>query len=45
MKINLADRHVVGGAPVGVHLVEQFRRKRVGFHGSSFLYRAPSEDT
>ena len=26
VEINLADRQIVGGAPVGVHLVEQFRR-------------------
>ena len=25
VKINLADRQIVGGAPVGIHLVEQFR--------------------
>ena len=35
VEINLADRQIVGGAPVGVHLVEQFRRECVGFHGSS----------
>ena len=36
MKIHLADRQIVGGAPIGVHQVEQFRRERVGCHGSSF---------
>ena len=33
VKINLADRQIVGGAPVGVHLVEQFRRECMGLHG------------
>ena len=28
VKINLADRQIVGGAPVGIHLLEQFRRER-----------------
>ena len=30
---DLAHRQVVGGAPVGVHVVEQFRSKGVGGHG------------
>ena len=37
VKINLADRQVVGGAPVGVHLVEQFRCECVCFHGLTFF--------
>ena len=36
VEINLADRQIVGGAPVRIHLVEQFRRERVGFHGLRF---------
>ena len=32
VEIDLADREIVGGAPVGVHLVEQFRGERLGFH-------------
>jgi hypothetical protein len=32
VEIDLAHRQIVGSAPVGVHLVEQFRRKCVGFH-------------
>src|ERR1051326_279732 len=35
-EINLGGREIVGGAPVGVHLLEQFRRERVGFHGLCF---------
>ena len=33
VEVNLADRQIVGGAPVGVHLVEQFRSECVGFRG------------
>ncbi len=33
-KINLADREIVRGPPVSVHLVEQFRSEGVGFHVS-----------
>ena len=34
LKINLADGQIVGGAPIGIHLVEQFRRERrcICFH-------------
>ncbi len=32
-KINLADREIIGGTPVGVNFLEQFGGKRVGFHG------------
>ena len=35
VEIDLADRQIVGGAPVGVHLVEQFRREGVGLHDES----------
>ena len=28
MEINLPDRQIVGGAPIGVHLPEQFGRQR-----------------
>jgi len=34
VKINLADRQVVGGAPVGVHLVEQFQGESFCSHVS-----------
>ena len=40
VEINLADRQIVRGAPVGVHLVEQFRRESVCFHGSIFQYHS-----
>ena len=36
VEINLADRQIVGGPPVGIDLAEQFRRERVGCHGSAF---------
>ena len=42
-KINLPDRQVVGGAPIGVHLVKQFRRERVCFHDSTFIGCVASE--
>src|ERR1700730_15617203 len=32
VQINLADRQIVGGAPVGIHPVEQFRRECAGCH-------------
>ena len=38
VEINLADRQIVGGAPVGVHLVEQFRGKSLCFHGLILLF-------
>ena len=31
VEINLADRQIVGGAPIGIHLVEQFRGERLWF--------------
>jgi len=33
VKVNLADRQIVGGAPVSVDLLEQFGSERVGAHG------------
>jgi hypothetical protein len=36
VKKNLADRQIVGGAPVSVNLVEQCGREFAGFHGLSF---------
>src|SRR4029077_6611803 len=33
VKINLADRQVIGRSPIGINLVKQFRRECVGFHG------------
>ena len=33
VEINLADRQIVGGAPVSVQLPQQFRRECVGCHG------------
>ncbi len=33
VQINLADRHIVGGAPIGIHLAEQFWSECVGFLG------------
>ncbi len=30
---DLPDRQIIGGAPIGVQLVQQFRRERWGFHG------------
>ena len=36
VEIDLANRQIVGGAPVGIQLAEQFRRERVGFHGLKF---------
>ena len=33
VEINLSDRYIVGGAPVGIHLVEQFWSECVGFLG------------
>ena len=34
VEINLADRQIVCGAPIGIHLVEQFRGERVRCHDS-----------
>ena len=34
VEVDLADRQVVGGAPVGIHPAEQFRRERLGLHDS-----------
>src|SRR5271165_6010822 len=34
LKIDLTDRPIVGGAPVGIHLAQQFRRKGFRLHGS-----------
>ena len=36
VKINLADRKIIGGAPIGIHLVEKFRRECICFHYLSF---------
>src|ERR1035437_3422519 len=33
VQINLADRQIVGGAPIRVHLAQQFRRECAGCHG------------
>ena len=45
VEINLADRKIVGGAPVGVHLVEQFRGKSFLFRHDSFsCFSAKAED-
>ncbi len=44
VEINLAYRQIVGGTPVGVYLVEQFRRKCVGFHCLSSPIEAEFED-
>ena len=35
-QVDLSDRQVVGGAPIGVHLAEQFRRQR-SVHGAGSL--------
>ena len=40
VEIDLADRQVVGGAPVGVHLVEQVRRECAGVHRPSMSQRS-----
>ncbi len=37
LEINLSDRQVVGGPPVGVDVVKEFGRESIGFHGSGFL--------
>src|SRR5208337_492200 len=34
VEINLADRKIVGGAPVGIYLVEQFWGESLSIHGS-----------
>ena len=41
VEVDLTHRQVVGCAPVGVYLVEQFRREGVGFrrHGLQRLHR------
>ena len=44
VEINLADRQIVGGAPVGIHLVEQFRGKSFCLHGSILLLSAKTEN-
>src|SRR5450631_3303376 len=44
VEIDLADRQIVGGAPVGVDLVEQARREGVGSHGLSSPGLAEIED-
>ena len=36
VEIDLADRQIVGGAPVAIHPVQQFRREVVGGHGLGF---------
>ena len=38
VEINLTNRQIVGGSPVGIHLAEQFRGKRFCFHGSILLF-------
>ena len=38
VEIDLADRQIVGGAPVGIHLAEQFRRECSVFMILLFLY-------
>src|SRR5271157_4543833 len=40
VEINLANRQIVGGAPVGIHVVEQFQGKGFCRHGSIFLFSA-----
>ena len=42
LEIDLADRQVIGGAPIGIHLLEQFGRKRVR-HGG-LRTRRPSQN-
>lgn len=37
VKINLANRLILGGAPIGIHLVEQFRGEWVCFHSLIFF--------
>ncbi len=34
IEVNLPDREVIGGAPVGIDFVEKLWRESVGFHGS-----------
>jgi hypothetical protein len=43
-EINLADRQIVGGAPVGIHLVEHLRGKSFSLHGSILLFSANVEN-
>jgi hypothetical protein len=43
VKINLANRQIVGGAPVCIHLVEQFRGKSLCVHGS-ILFLSPKAE-
>jgi hypothetical protein len=43
VEINLADRQIVGGAPVGVHLVKQLRGKGFRLHGSILLLSVKAE--
>jgi hypothetical protein len=37
VKINLVDRQIIGGAPIGIHLVEHVRGKSFSLHGSTFF--------
>ena len=41
VEINLADRQIIGRAPVGVNFLEQFGSKGVCFHNSNLLFNAP----
>jgi hypothetical protein len=42
VKINLADRQVVGGSPVGIYLIKQLQGKSLCFHGSIILIKRTS---
>ena len=44
VKINLPNRQIVGGTPVGIHLVEQFRGKSLCVHGSNLFLLAKAEN-
>src|SRR5664279_4210755 len=43
IEINLPDREIIGGAPVRIHLVEQFRGKNF-VHVSILLFAAKAEN-
>src|SRR5580693_8057498 len=43
IKVNLADRQIVGRSPIGIHLMEQFRRERFCFHGSISRFQKSTE--
>ena len=45
LQVDLPDRQVVGGLPVALHLVEQFRRERPPAGGASAEGGAPSVTT